>query len=438
MIRYEKHLDREQVSLPDRFRPPSKEFTLAPNNNPTTASESSTKSANAGEKPKMADLLLLEAQRQARVINLIASENLPSPAVLAACGHVFQTKYAEGYPGRRYYAGCAVADQMEARSCELACELFGADYANVQPHSGTQANQGVYQALLDPGDKILSMDLAHGGHLSHGSKVNFSARDYKIAHYGVNADGFIDYDALDKIAREYQPKLIVAGASGYAPTIEWERFRRIATEVGALLLCDIAHYAGLIAGGAYPSPVAIADVCTFTTQKTLRGPRGGCIIGKKAYAKAIDRAVFPGCQGGPNLASIAAKGIAFEEALTPEFKTYAHQVVKNARAMAVEITKTFPIVSGRTDCHMFTVDLRSLPVTGNDVQIYLEQRDIIVNKQMVPNDTRSPMQTSGIRIGTPFLTTQGWDETRCTDLAQRLVALIRETVAAAATTTPSA
>ncbi|MGE0433265.1 MAG: serine hydroxymethyltransferase [Planctomycetota bacterium] len=380
---------------------------------------------------RIADLMAQEAARQQRVINLIASENLPSRAVMDACGHVLQTKYAEGYPGKRYYGGCEIADQIENRVSELACEVFGTEFANVQPHSGTQANQGVYQALLQPGGKILSMDLAQGGHLSHGSKVNFSFRDYRIAHYGLGADETIDHAALEKIADEFRPDLIIAGSSTYAPTIEWERFRAVADKVGAKLMCDIAHIAGLIAGGSYPNPAKLADVMTFTTQKTLRGPRGGVIVGKAEYQKDIDRAVFPGCQGGPNLAIIAAKGIMFEEALLPSFCEYAAQVVKNARAMAAVVSERFPIVSGRTDCHMFTVKLDALTATGHEVQQALEAQDIIVIKQLTPHDARSPMKTSGIRIGTPTITTQGYDEAKCRALAERIVTIIDSAEAAA-------
>jgi len=367
-------------------------------------------------------LLNDELKREDEVINLIASENMPSEAVLTANAHPIVSKYAEGYPGNRYYGGCEVADKIENRANALLCELFGSEGANTQPHSGTQANQAVYQALLKPGGKILSMDLAHGGHLSHGSKVNFSYRDFQIAHYELGENEQLDYPVIDRIASEFNPDLIIAGASTYSRFIDWERFRQIADRVNAFFLADIAHYAGLIAGGVYPSPVEFADVCTFTTQKTLRGPRGGAIIFKKTFKRAINRAVFPGCQGGPNLAAIAAKGIAFEEALKQDYKDYTAQVIRNAKVMAQIIGEKYHIVSGGTDCHMFTVKFDDF--SGSQAEEALEANKIIVNKQMVPNDVRPPKHGSGIRIGTPYVTTQGYTEEQCQALALKILHIL--------------
>ena len=379
--------------------------------------------------PTFTALLDAEAERQARVINLIASENEPSAAVRAACGHELQNKYAEGYPGRRYYAGCAVADDVERLAIRRACELFGAEHANVQPHSGSQANHAAYHALLKPGETILSLSLDHGGHLTHGSAVNFSFRNYTIHHYRLGADERIDMDAVARLATEHRPKVIVAGSSTYSREIDWAGFRVIADSVGARLLADMAHYAGLVAGGVYPSPVPHADVVTSTTQKTLRGPRGGLILCRAEFRKAIDRAVFPGCQGGPNLAIAAAKGIAFEEAATESFAAYARQVVVNAQAMAHEFDRAgYDVVSGGTDCHMFVVKLGP-DLDGNTAQEFLEANDIIVNKQMVPNDPRPPKQCSGIRIGAATITTRGADEAEARAIARRVIGHLRDCAA---------
>ena len=378
--------------------------------------------AENNEKAKIHALLDEELHRQKNVINLIASENLPSEAVMQANAHPIISKYAEGYPGARYYGGCEVADKIEKRANELLCEIFGSEGANVQPHSGTQANQAVYQALLKPGGKILSLDLAHGGHLSHGSKVNFSYRDFQIAHYKLGENELLDYPVIDRIATEFNPDLIIAGASTYSRFIDWERFRHIADRVNAFYLADIAHYAGLIAGGVYPNPTEFADVCSFTTQKTLRGPRGGAIIFKKTFKRAINRAVFPGCQGGPNLAAIAAKGIAFEEVLMQDYRDYTSQVVRNARVMSQIIGEKYHIVSGGTDCHMFTVRLEGF--SGARAEEVLEQNNIVVNKQMVPNDQRPPKEGSGIRIGTPYITTLGYTEEQSKSLALKILHIL--------------
>ncbi len=378
--------------------------------------------AKSARQVTISELLDEEIARQQKVINLIASENLPSEAVRNANAHPIISKYAEGYPNARYYGGCEVGDKIELRTIELACELFHAEGANVQPHSGTQANQAAYQALLKPGGKILSLDLADGGHLSHGAKVNFSFRDYKIAHYSLGEDELIDYASLERIAYEFNPDLIIAGASTYSRIFDWERFRYIADKVNSYLLADIAHYAGLIAAGVYPTPVPFADVVTFTTQKTLRGPRGGVILFRKSFKKAVNRAVFPGCQGGPNLATIAAKGIVFEEALTDSFKTYAAQVIKNAKVMAQVIKERYHVVSDGTDCHMFSVRFDNF--SGAVAEKKLEENNIIVNKQIVPKDKRPPREASGIRIGTPFITSLGYTEQQAQALAYKILNIL--------------
>ena len=362
-----------------------------------------------------------EARRQEDHIELIASENYASPRVLEAQGSVLTNKYAEGYPGKRYYGGCEYVDLAEQLAIDRVKQLFGADYANVQPHSGSQANAAVYMALLSPGDTILGMSLAHGGHLTHGAKVNFSGKIYHALQYGLDtATGEIDYAQVEMLAREHRPKMIVAGFSAYSRVVDWGRFRRIADEVGAYLFVDMAHVAGLIAAGVYPSPVQIADVTTSTTHKTLRGPRGGIILARKneEIEKKLNSIVFPGIQGGPLMHVIAAKAVAFKEALEPGFTDYQKRVVANARAMAgVLMERGFKIVSGGTDNHLFLLDLVDKDITGKDAEAALGAAHITVNKNSVPNDPRSPFVTSGIRIGTPAVTTRGFDEADCRQLA---------------------
>ncbi len=353
-----------------------------------------------------------ETKRQEDHIELIASENYASPRVLEAQGSVLTNKYAEGYPGKRYYGGCEYVDIAEQLAIDRAKELFGADYVNVQPHSGSQANAAVYMALLNPGDTILGMSLAHGGHLTHGAKVSFSGKLYNALQYGLNVTtGEIDYDQVDALAREHKPKMIVAGFSAYSRVVDWARFRAIADELGAYLFVDIAHVAGLIAAGLYPNPVQIADITTTTTHKTLRGPRGGMIMAKAnpEIEKKLNSMVFPGTQGGPLMHVIAAKAVAFKEALQPDFKAYQQQVIDNARAMAaVMMERGYKIVSGGTDNHLFLLDLIDKEITGKDAEAALGACDITVNKNAVPNDPRSPFVTSGIRIGTPAITTRGF------------------------------
>jgi len=350
-----------------------------------------------------------ENQRQEDHIELIASENYVSRAVLEAQGSQLTNKYAEGYPGKRYYGGCAQVDVAEYLAIERAKELFGAAYANVQPHSGSQANQAVYMAALKPGDTILGMSLAHGGHLTHGASVNLSGKLYHALSYGLNAAEEIDFDEVERLAREHNPRLIVAGASAYSRIIDWQRFRGIADEIGAYLMADVAHYAGLIATGLYPSPVGIADFVTSTTHKTLRGPRGGLIFAKAEYEKIINSTVFPGLQGGPLMHVIAAKAVAFKEALAPEFKGYQAQVIANARAMArVLQERGLRIVSGGTDCHLFLLDLRAKDITGRDAEDALGRAHMTVNKNAIPHDPQKPTVTSGIRIGSPAITSRGF------------------------------
>ncbi len=362
-----------------------------------------------------------ERRRQEEHVELIASENYASPRVLEAQGSVLTNKYAEGYPGRRYYGGCEYVDQAEELAIERAKELFGADYANVQPHSGSQANVAAFMAMIEPGDTILGMSLAHGGHLTHGAKVNFSGRVYHAVQYGLTADGNeIDYDQVAALAKEHQPKLIIAGFSAYSRVVDWQRFREIADSVGAFLMADMAHVAGLVAAGVYPSPVPYADVVTSTPHKTLRGPRGGIILAKsnEALEKKLNSLVFPGTQGGPLMHVIAAKAVAFKEALEPEFKAYQQQVVTNARAMAATLTERgYRIVSGGTDNHLFLVDLIEKDITGKDADAALGRANITVNKNSVPNDPRSPFVTSGLRMGTPAVTTRGFAEAECRTLA---------------------
>ncbi len=362
-----------------------------------------------------------ERVRQEEHIELIASENYTSPRVMAAQGSVLTNKYAEGYPGKRYYGGCEYVDVAEQLAIDRVKELFGADYANVQPHSGSQANAAVYMALVQPGDTILGMSLAHGGHLTHGAKPNFSGKIYNAIQYGLNPEtGEIDYEEVERLAREHKPKMIVAGFSAYSRVVDWQRFRDIADEVGAYLFVDMAHVAGLIAAGVYPSPVQIADVTTSTTHKTLRGPRGGIILAKanEEIEKKLNSLVFPGTQGGPLMHVIAGKAVAFKEALEPEFKTYQAQVIANARAMAkVFFDRGYDVVSGGTDNHLFLLSFIKQELTGKDVDAWLGASNITVNKNSVPNDPQSPFVTSGIRIGTPAITTRGFGEAEASDLA---------------------
>lgn len=358
-----------------------------------------------------------ENLRQEQHIELIASENYASPAVMAAQGTQFTNKYAEGYPGRRYYGGCENADVVEQLAIDRAKQLFGAEAANVQPNSGSQANQAVLLAFLKPGDTILGMSLAEGGHLTHGMPLNMSGKWFNVVSYGLNAAEEIDYDALEKKALESRPKLIIAGASAYALRIDFERFAKIAKAVGAIFWVDIAHYAGLVAAGVYPNPVPHADVVTSTTHKSLRGPRGGIILMKAEHEKAINSAIFPGLQGGPLMHVIAAKAVAFKEALTPEFKAYQEQVVKNAHVFAETLTERgLRIISGRTESHVMLVDLRAKGITGKAAEAALGQAHITINKNAIPNDPEKPFVTSGIRVGTPAITTRGFkeEETRLT------------------------
>ena len=369
--------------------------------------------------PQVARAMQGELCRQRQNIELIASENVVSPAVMAAMGSVLTNKYAEGYPGQRYYGGCAWVDEVEDIARERACRLFGAQHANVQPHSGAQANLAVYFALLNVGDTVLGMDLSNGGHLTHGSPVNMSGKNYRFVPYGVDENGYLDYEDLARKAREHHPKLIVAGASAYARTIDFERIGRIAKENGALYMVDMAHIAGLVAAGLHPSPVPYADVVTTTTHKTLRGPRGGMILCKEEYAKAIDKAIFPGTQGGPLEHIIAAKAVALGEALRPEFKEYQQRIVANAKALAAALVReSLDLVSGGTDNHLMTVDLRGTGVTGKELEARLDEVRITANKNTVPNDPASPFVTSGLRIGTPAVTTRGMGEAEMEAIAR--------------------
>jgi glycine hydroxymethyltransferase len=359
-----------------------------------------------------------ELRRQEEGIELIASENYASPAVLAAQGTVLTNKYAEGYPGKRYYGGCEFVDIAEALAIDRVKKIFGAEYANVQPHSGSQANQAVYMAMLQPGDTILGMSLAHGGHLTHGASVNISGKLYRSVAYGLNAKEEIDYEQVRALAEEFNPRMIVAGASAYALRIDWQKFRDIADEVGALFMVDMAHYAGLVAAGIYPSPVGIADFVTSTTHKTLRGPRGGVILAKAEHEKAINSSIFPSIQGGPLMHVIAAKAVAFQEALQPSFKDYQKQVLANAQALAGTLTERgVRIVSGRTESHMFLVDLRAKKITGKDAEAALGKAHITVNKNAIPNDPEKPFVTSGIRLGSPAMTTRGFMEAEARQVA---------------------
>ena len=371
--------------------------------------------------PELWAAIQAENQRQEDHIELIASENYASPAVMAAQGTQLTNKYAEGYPGKRYYGGCEYVDVVEQLAIDRAKQLFGADYANVQPHAGSQANAAVFQALVKPGDTVLGMSLAHGGHLTHGASVNFSGKIYHAVQYGLNPEtGLIDYDEVERLAVEHQPKMIIAGFSAYSQVLDFARFRAIADKVGAYLFVDMAHVAGLVAAGVYPNPVPFADVVTTTTHKTLRGPRGGLILAKanEEIEKKLNSAVFPGGQGGPLMHVIAAKAVCFKEALSDEFKAYQQQVVKNAQAMAqVFVERGFDVVSGGTQNHLFLLSLIKQDITGKDADAALGRAFITVNKNAVPNDPRSPFVTSGLRIGTPAVTTRGFGETECRELA---------------------
>ena len=370
---------------------------------------------------EVAQAITDEFERQSSHIELIASENWVSPAVMEAMGSIMTNKYAEGYPAKRYYGGCECVDVVEELARERAKELFGCDYVNVQPHSGAQANMAVQFAILKPGDTVMGMNLDHGGHLTHGSPVNFSGVYFNIVPYGVNDDGFIDYEEVRKIALECQPKMIIAGASAYARTLDFKKFREIADEVGAVLMVDMAHIAGLVAAGLHPNPIPYADVVTTTTHKTLRGPRGGMILCNQEAADKynFNKAIFPGIQGGPLMHVIAAKAVCFKEALQPEFKAYQEQIVKNAQALSMAFIKEgFDLVSGGTDNHLMLVDLRKMGVTGKDAEKLLDEVGITVNKNAIPFDTRSPFVTSGVRIGTPAATTRGFGETDMAEIAR--------------------
>lgn len=365
------------------------------------------------------DAIQKEHKRQNEKIELIASENFASKAVMEATGSVFTNKYAEGYPGKRYYGGCQNVDIAENLARDRAKEIFGAEHANVQPHSGAQANMSVYFTVLNPGDTILGMNLSHGGHLTHGSPVNFSGKMYNIIPYGVNEDGYIDYDEVERIALECKPKIIVAGASAYPRTIDFKRFREIADKVSAYLMVDMAHIAGLVAAGLHPSPVPYADFVTTTTHKTLRGPRGGMILCKEKYAKDLDKSVFPGVQGGPLMHVIAGKAVCFKEALTPEFKEYQKQIIKNAKVLAEELmNRGFKLVSGGTDNHLMLVNLTNKGVTGKEAEAMLDEVGITVNKNTIPFDKQKPNIASGIRIGTPAMTTRGMKEEEMKTIAE--------------------
>lgn len=379
--------------------------------------------------PAIAQVIEDELARQNSHIELIASENWVSHAVMSAMGSPLTNKYAEGYPGKRYYGGCECVDVAENLAIERAKELFGCDYANVQPHSGAQANLAVFFAMLEPGDTVMGMNLDHGGHLTHGSPVNISGKYFKIVPYGVNDDGFIDYDELRRIALEARPKLIVAGASAYARTIDFKKFREVADEVGAYLMVDMAHIAGLVAAGLHPSPIPYADVVTTTTHKTLRGPRGGLILANEEAAKKFNfnKAVFPGIQGGPLMHVIASKAVCFKEALTDEFKAYQKQIIDNAQALANGLMKRgVDIVSGGTDNHLMLVDLKSLNLTGKQAEKMLDEVNITCNKNTIPNDPQSPFVTSGIRLGTPSATTRGLKEEDMAQIAEAIALTLKD------------
>ncbi|MBQ4531478.1 MAG: serine hydroxymethyltransferase [Lachnospiraceae bacterium] len=379
--------------------------------------------------PEVAQAIEDEVVRQNSHIELIASENWVSKAVMAAMGSPLTNKYAEGYPGKRYYGGCDCVDVVENLAIKRACELFGCDYANVQPHSGAQANLAVFFAMLEPGDTVMGMNLDHGGHLTHGSPVNISGKYFNIVPYGVNDEGFIDYDKLREIALEAKPKLIVAGASAYARTIDFKKFREVADEVGAYLMVDMAHIAGLVAAGVHPSPIPYADVVTTTTHKTLRGPRGGLILANKEAAEKFNfnKAVFPGIQGGPLMHVIAAKAVCFEEALKPEFKEYQKQVALNAQALCKGLQKRdIKIVSDGTDNHLMLVDLTTYDLTGKEIEKLLDAVNITCNKNTIPNDPKSPFVTSGIRLGTPAVTSRGFKEEDMDVVAEAIAMMIKD------------
>ncbi|MGC8508372.1 MAG: serine hydroxymethyltransferase [Thiomonas sp.] len=368
--------------------------------------------------PELWAAIQSENQRQQDHIELIASENYTSPAVMQAQGSQLTNKYAEGYPGKRYYGGCEFVDIAEQLAIDRVKQLFGAEAANVQPNSGSQANQGVFFALLNPGDTIMGMSLAEGGHLTHGMPLNMSGKWFKVVSYGLNGQEEIDYDAMERLAHEHKPRLIIAGASAYSLRIDFERFARVAKDIGAYFMVDMAHYAGLIAAGVYPNPVPHADVVTTTTHKSLRGPRGGVILMKEQHAKAINSAIFPGIQGGPLMHVIAGKAVAFKEALSPEFKVYQQQVVANARAMAETLTsRGLRIVSGRTESHVMLVDLRAKNITGKAAEKALGEAHLTVNKNAIPNDPEKPFVTSGIRVGSPAMTTRGFKEAQAIQTA---------------------
>lgn len=375
--------------------------------------------------PELAQAMTQEAQRQEDHVELIASENYVSPAVMQAQGSVLTNKYAEGYPGKRYYGGCEYVDIAEQLAIERLKALFGAEYANVQPHSGSQANQAVYAAMLKAGDTILGMSLAHGGHLTHGASVNLSGKLYQAVQYGLNEKEEIDYDEVARLAKAHKPKMIVAGASAYSLEIDWQRFREIADSVGAYLFVDMAHYAGLVAAGVYPSPIGIADFVTTTTHKTLRGPRGGVIMAKAEYEKVLNSAIFPGIQGGPLMHVIAAKAVCFKEAASDEFKAWAQNVKRNAVIMAETLQQRgLRIISGRTESHLFLVDLRSKGITGKDAEAVLGEAHMTVNKNSIPNDPEKPFVTSGIRIGTPAMTTRGFGQEEAKELANLIADIL--------------
>ena len=375
---------------------------------------------------KVQEALDGELERQRNTIELIASENFTSPAVLAAQGSVLTNKYAEGYPGKRYYGGCEQVDKVENLAIERAKQLFGAEHVNVQPHSGSQANEAAYAALVDPGDKVLSMDLAHGGHLTHGMKLNFSGRTYDFVHYGVGEDGYIDYDQVRDIALRERPKMILAGASAYPRVFDFERFREISDEVGAFFLTDMAHIAGLIAAGVHPSPIPYSEIVTTTTHKTLRGARGGMILCREEFAKKVNSRVFPGMQGGPLMHAIAGKAVALGEALQPEFEEYARSIVANCKVLADGLLEGgLDLVSGGTDNHLVLVDLKDTGVTGKELEDSLEAVGVTCNKNMVPNDPEPPTVTSGIRLGTAAMTTRGMGEDEMQEIADIIVATTR-------------
>lgn len=379
--------------------------------------------------PEIADAIVAEQQRQDSHIELIASENWVSKAVLAAMGSVLTNKYAEGYPGKRYYGGCQCVDVVENLAIDRAKELFGCDYANVQPHSGAQANMAVQFAVLNPGDTIMGMNLDHGGHLTHGSPVNLSGKYFKVVPYGVDDNGFLDYDRMRSLARECKPKMIIAGASAYARTIDWAKFREAADEVGACLMVDMAHIAGLVAAGLHPSPIPYADVVTTTTHKTLRGPRGGMILANEAAAKKynFNKAIFPGTQGGPLMHVIAGKAVCFKEALSDDFKVYQKNIVDNAQALCKGLMERgIQIVSGGTDNHLMLVDLTNFGQTGKAVEKLLDEANITANKNTIPNDPQSPFVTSGVRLGTPAVTSRGMNTADMDRIAEAVASVIKE------------